>query len=1175
MRLARFSIGVARLLALVAGSAMPCAAFAQSPPTADCFAGERYTLDVLSGEVVLAGTQTWQSLEQGCLVLHAEEEVTLRIAGREFAAARGTVIALRLEPSTTGADAGDLWQIFALLEDVGPQQAIVGASAWHGPKLPIRALVRTNAQPTSQGIVQRSELPQQGPAKDAIARAFHELARSLARGNSSPQANPHTAPQASAHTMPRFTPSSAIAPAQSPPARRVVAQLPSTAQPQGPTQSESTQSQSTKPEPPTQSPPRDQAPSPSSSSSSSSSQRPSQLAGLQEFAQPRGSLPRSAAQRSAASSSGVAVQPAPSAAPARWTGTRSITLQAQSLSLLTDESLAQGTPDRAGEGPRQVLIAEGPLVLLFRDLGTGKLVQASAQRAVVFLRQALTAASPELDRDDVEGVYFEGEVSVSDGQYTVRSPRMFYDIAGDKAVMLDAVFWTYDQTRGLPLFVRAEEIRQLTRDEFVAQRATVTNSPFLDPELALGARSVTLRRSDESQRTRERRDAQQDRTPMPPRVVPDDVRDRVLLPTPLASEGPQAQASAQSSMLPGGEWQVDAQHIIARAYGVPFFAWPGFRGDPEVPLIRSVRVENRSGNGPTVKVAWNVANLLREPLPQWLRSATLLTDVYANRGVGLGTRLTWGTPDPRRAGPKHDGGLFAYTLPRDTGDDRLKPGTRIDRDGDFRGVFTADHRVDLSDRWSLVGELSHLSDVAVIDALFEEAGETRREFTTRVAGTRIAENSVLSAEVKANLNDFLANEWLLQSQGYSVSKLPELSYVRFADDLLPTRPGELISFGDYRAGRYRLAFDEASAQSRGLSSALLSERALGILPGQSPADRLRAEGYSEDSLTRLDLRQEVVWTRPLGPVKFAPFAVVRATLYDDEFETFSQTPGGNDSTRLWSAIGARASMRFERVQDNVQSTLLDISRLRHIVEPNLTVWAAGTNVESTDLPQYDPRVDDLADGAAIRLGLAQTLQTKRGPLGTQQDVDLLKLNTDFVFATSAASDALPGERPIGRFFESRPEYSALGNLFIGDLAYAMTDATSITASTVFDLDRGRNDISTVGLLLTHAPGFSTLIDLRRLDAQDSTILALWGSYDLTSKYSVAFTPNYNLASQEFESAVVAVTRRSSAFFFTFTFTYNDITGETSFGITLRPYGTGPIEGSRGRFGGFFPGTGGL
>jgi hypothetical protein len=1109
----------------------------------DCFRGQRFSLSPQDGTIRVQGAQAWQITERSCTILHVAGTATVRIGSSDFSCERGTLLVMPL-PAPVSTDSAaqstantSLWQVFALLEDVGSTSS--AAASWTGPRLPIRALVRTQTPPVAVAdAVSKVAPPPASAAALAIARMQAALAESLA-------GSPTTSPTDKVRTAPTFAPAPPQADAQqSAPPRRVVAELP---RPSPSSQSNATQNTASTPaSPPRQAPPN------------AASNRPSTLTGLRDFS------PRAASMSALLA---VANPPKPPAAqvqtqtPPAWTGSTSITLQANSLSLLAAES-KDGFP---------TIVAQGPLVLLFRDTRTGKLVQATGQRAVVFLRQSLTAATAELDRSAVEGVYFEGEVSISDGQYTIRSPRIYYDIVHDKATMLDAVFWTYDTARALPLFVRAKEIRQVSREEFVAERATLTNSPFLDPELSLGARSITIKRVDEAQKLAALRAASADRTPQPPRVLPDDPRDRVLLPSaPLTTA-----EETTSNVLPGGNWEVDARHIVLRACGVPFFAWPSITGDPEVPLIRSVRAENRTGNGPTLKLAWNVPNLLRTPLPAVIRSSTLLTDIYAQRGVGIGTRTTWGSVDPTAPGPKHSGGVFAYALPSDSGDDVFKPGTRLERDSEFRGVFTADHRVDVTDRWSLIGEFAHLSDVAVIDALFEEAAETRREFTSRVVATRNDENSLLSAELKANFNTFLANEWLLQSQGYSVHKLPEASYVRFADDILLREPGELVTFGDYRVGRYRMQFDDALAESRGLSSALLSERALGILPNQSVADRLRAEGYTEDALTRLDARQELIWTRSVGPLRIAPFAVVRATLYDQDFDAFSRNTDGNDSTRIWSALGARASMQFERVIDNVQSDMLDVSRLRHIVEPNITLWAAGTNVQSLDIPQYDPRVDDLADGAAVRLGLAQTVQTKRGGLGTWKDVDLLKINTDFIFASSRSSDARNGSRPIGRFFDSRPEYSALGNYFVGDAAYALTDATSLTATTVFDFDRGRSDISTVGLLLTHAPGFSTLIDLRRLDAQDSTILALWGSYDLTSKYSVAFTPNYNLATSDFESAVIGITRRSSAYAFTFNFSYNDITGETSFGFTLQPYGTGSVAGSRGRFGGFFPGSGGL
>ena len=38
-------------------------------------------------------------------------------------------------------------------------------------------------------------------------------------------------------------------------------------------------------------------------------------------------------------------------------------------------------------------------------------------------------------------------------------------------------------------------------------------------------------------------------------------------------------------------------------------------------------------------------------------------------------------------------------------------------------------------------------------------------------------------------NDFIANEYLLQAPGYTVAKLPDVGYVRLADDLIPDEPG--------------------------------------------------------------------------------------------------------------------------------------------------------------------------------------------------------------------------------------------------------------------------------------------------------------------------------------------------------------------------------------------------
>lgn len=62
-----------------------------------------------------------------------------------------------------------------------------------------------------------------------------------------------------------------------------------------------------------------------------------------------------------------------------------------------------------------------------------------------------------------------------------------------------------------------------------------------------------------------------------------------------------------------------------------------------------------------------------------------------------------------------------------------------------------------------------------------------------------------------------------------------------------------------------------------------------------------------------------------------------------------------------------------------------------------------------------------------------------------------------------ASDDTDAATPLGRFFDSRPEYSALGNYFVGDAAYRLTDATSLVGSTVYDFDTHQQDMSSGGI----------------------------------------------------------------------------------------------------------------
>lgn len=783
--------------------------------------------------------------------------------------------------------------------------------------------------------------------------------------------------------------------------------------------------------------------------------------------------------------------------------------------------LARDVTVVSGETENAVVGTNG-VVVQYSDATSGRLMQLQAQRAVVFLAPGRLEDAARLSVESIRGLFLEGDVTVSDGKFTLRGPQVYYDLANNRALMLDAVFWTYDEQRQLPLYVRAKSIQQTAADQFVAKRAMLTNTALLDPELSIGASSVTITRRDQNVRAEP--------------LAAGGATGTAGVVGGVAGEVGDGSGATQSTTL------IAAENITLRAGGLPIFWWPSYTGDPSLNPIKDMRVENKGGSSAAVKLTLNAYSLLGLKKHGEVK-ADLLLDYYFERGAAVGTRLSWDRPDSK-------GSLFGYMVPIDGGSDLLKSGTEIVRDDDFRGLIVGEQRWQLDDKWSLFVEGAYISDETFIDAFFEDQGETRREFTNRLRADRLDGNTALTMEAKGSANDFIANEWLLQSQGYSVTKLPEVTYVRQADDLIADRPGLVSYWSEYRVGALALAFDEIRPDQRGYASTTAAQRAFGLLPGQTYADRLRSIGYFEDMVYRGDTRHELSLNALAGPVRIQPFVVGRLTAYDNDFSQFS--PQEDDQARLYGAAGVRTSTTLQRIYDGVDSEILDIHRLRHIVEPSFTAWHAGTNVTGTDLPVYDESVEAIADGSIVRIGATQTLETQRGAPGRWHSTNLLTLSTDYVISSGNADR----KSPIGRFFDYRPEYANPGEYFVGDLVYRLTDATAITGGTVYDFDRNQQAMGNAGVILQHAANFSTFGEFRYINELDSTYLNFGGAYELTSKYSLTFSAAYDMDEKAFQSSDFEIRRKFASMIFGVNLGVNEITGETSFGFVIRPYGVG-------------------
>lgn len=760
-------------------------------------------------------------------------------------------------------------------------------------------------------------------------------------------------------------------------------------------------------------------------------------------------------------------------------------------------------------GTQSVITADGGVKLQYLSPSSRRWVDFSAERVVIYTRgdEPISGVS-QLGTNQIEGIYLEGGVFAGDDQWSVRAPRMYLDIVNNKALMLDTVFWTTDRKTSMPLYVRAESVRQTARDEFLAENATISNTAFFEPDVTIGIKDirVTLGQSTIAQREQD----------------------------------------------PRPDVQVEAKNVVLKAGPIPLLWLPGFKGDPSDFPLRQIRIGDSNRSGLALQTRWNALSLFKIEGPPGV-DVDLDLDFYAERGFGVGVRSSWLTE-------RHRGGLFSYLLPDDSGVDVLASGREIDRDGETRGMFALNDIWSVTNQWTLITELSYISDEAVVPALYDDLARNTEAFRNRLILERLSDDSQFAFELGTTTNDFIVPEHQLQSPGYSVYKTPEARFITLGRDLLPDiKPGLLTYSFEARAGVMRLAFSEVDAREYGLVTNSLADEAFGTTATQSLGDIFRANGLDEGAVTRLDTRHELSSRLDLGPIRVNPFIVGRVTSYDDDFAAYS--PSQTDEVRYWGSAGVTFSTTISKVNDNVESRLLDLHRIRHIIEPSITIWGSDSNFDRGDVPVYDADIEDLLVGTSFRAAIDQTWQTKRGGVGRWRDVDLIKLRTEYVHTHDST-----GADPIPKYFSSRPELSNAGEIFGASMVVQPTEAFAIAGEWVYDLDADRTARSSIGAILENRPGFTTTLEYREVEPIDGTFLTFGAGYRLSDKYAVYANANYNFRVDDFQTFNTQILRRFQVGTLGATIGYDNIRGETSFGFIFRPLGASndlPIDPSWG------------
>ncbi|MFH0981471.1 MAG: hypothetical protein V2A79_08030 [Planctomycetota bacterium] len=304
----------------------------------------------------------------------------------------------------------------------------------------------------------------------------------------------------------------------------------------------------------------------------------------------------------------------------------------------------------------------------------------------VGLGEALTGAAgaEETGREDqglyrsadIEAVYLEGDIVMTRGERMIRASQLYYDFHNDQAVILDAVFRTYLPERNVPVYVRAERVRQLSSRAYQADHPLITTSEFYTPHYHIGAARIDLEDKTEKE---------------------------------LAG-------------LRSGAYKMT--HTTFNVGGVPLLYWPYTQGtlkEGETP-IRSARAGYSDDFGVELETKWRLFNVLGLETPVGF-DATLGLDYFSKRGPGIGLDLDYQRDN-------YFGLVRGYYI-HDTGQDTL-PGLFRDNEPDTqnRGRLTFRHRQYLPDDWQLTLEASYISDKNFLEEYFESEFDKGKEQET-------------------------------------------------------------------------------------------------------------------------------------------------------------------------------------------------------------------------------------------------------------------------------------------------------------------------------------------------------------------------------------------------------------------------------------------------------------
>lgn len=356
----------------------------------------------------------------------------------------------------------------------------------------------------------------------------------------------------------------------------------------------------------------------------------------------------------------------------------------------------------------------------------------------------------------VSAVYLEGDVVLTRGQRMIRASKLYYDFESDRALILDVVTRAFEPSRGLPIYVRAEQVRQLDAKTYTAKNSQLTTSEFHTPHVAIGAKEVEF--------------------------VDITSRDE----------------SGDIIGVQAGKYR--AKHTTLNLEGRPLSYWPYSSGtfSRDRQAFKSAKMGYNNEFGGTFESRWYLFNLMGLQAPEGF-DATLKLDYFTERGPGFGIDMDYQQED-------YYGLVRSYFIYDEDEDDFGGLRGSEEPDTKYRGRWLWRHRQFLPKGWELTLETAYLSDDNFLESYERNEFENAKDQENVLYLLKRQDNWQFSSLLNYRANEFLTQTERLPDTRLTLIGEPLGDVATFYSDnrlgLVRYRPDERLRFSKSDSGSF-------------------------------------------------------------------------------------------------------------------------------------------------------------------------------------------------------------------------------------------------------------------------------------------------------------------------------------------------------------------------------------